>query len=73
MSCGRHIPGGVAEWLCSGLQSRGRRFDSDPRLQFERFSRSSGIFAGCRAGCLTYRLRSPDRGRNIKQAVNNTD
>src|SRR5262245_286193 len=24
--------GGVAEWLCSGLQSRGRRFDSDPRL-----------------------------------------
>ncbi len=27
--------GGVAEWLCSGLQSRGRRFDSDPRLQFK--------------------------------------
>jgi hypothetical protein len=26
--------GGVAEWLCSGLQSRGRRFDSDLRLQF---------------------------------------
>ena len=25
--------GGVAEWLCSGLQSRVRRFDSDPRLQ----------------------------------------
>lgn len=25
--------GGVAEWLCSGLQSRLRRFDSDPRLQ----------------------------------------
>ena len=25
--------GGVAEWSCSGLQSRGRRFDSDPRLQ----------------------------------------
>ena len=24
--------GGVAEWSCSGLQSRGRRFDSDPRL-----------------------------------------
>jgi hypothetical protein len=23
----------VAEWLCSGLQSRVRRFDSDPRLQ----------------------------------------
>jgi hypothetical protein len=22
----------VAEWLCSGLQSRGRRFDSDPSL-----------------------------------------
>src|SRR6185503_12894412 len=27
------LPGGVAEWSCSGLQSRGRRFDSDPRLQ----------------------------------------
>ena len=26
-------PGGVAEWLCSGLQSRVRRFDSDLRLQ----------------------------------------
>ena len=25
--------GGVAEWSCSGLQSRGRRFNSDPRLQ----------------------------------------
>src|SRR5205085_1971634 len=24
--------GGVAEWSCSGLQSRVRRFDSDPRL-----------------------------------------
>jgi ferredoxin len=23
----------VAEWLCSGLQSRGRRFDSDPSLR----------------------------------------
>ena len=26
--------GGVAEWSCSGLQSRVRRFDSDPRLQY---------------------------------------
>ncbi len=26
--------GWVAEWLCSGLQSRGRRFDSDPSLVF---------------------------------------
>ncbi len=26
--------GGVAEWLCSGLQSRLCRFDSDPRLQY---------------------------------------
>ena len=25
--------GAVAEWLCSGLQLRVRRFDSDPRLQ----------------------------------------
>ena len=27
--------GKVAEWLCSGLQSRERRFDSDPCLHFE--------------------------------------
>jgi len=25
----------VAEWLCSGLQSRVRRFDSDPRLHIK--------------------------------------
>jgi hypothetical protein len=25
----------VAEWLCSGLQSRGRRFDSDLSLHFD--------------------------------------
>src|SRR4051812_22299469 len=28
--------GGVAKWLCSGLQSRLRRFDPDPRLQFSK-------------------------------------
>jgi hypothetical protein len=28
----RNPGGGVAEWSCSGLQSRLRRFDSDPRL-----------------------------------------
>lgn len=26
--------GGMAEWLCSGLQSRVRRFNSDSRLHF---------------------------------------
>ncbi len=26
--------GSVAEWLCSGLQLRVRRFDSDPSLHF---------------------------------------
>jgi hypothetical protein len=31
--CLKHAQhGGVAEWSCSGLQSRVRRFDSDPRL-----------------------------------------
>ena len=28
------IDGWMAEWLCSGLQSRVRRFDSDPSLHF---------------------------------------
>ena len=30
-----YLYGWVAEWSCSGLQSRGRRFDSDPSLQFQ--------------------------------------
>src|SRR5690554_4884415 len=29
--------GAVAEWSCSGLQLRVRRFDSDPRLHFYSF------------------------------------
>ncbi len=32
-------PGGLAEWLCSGLQIRGSRFDSGTRLQFSRTSK----------------------------------
>ena len=35
--------GGVAEWLCSGLQSRVQRFDSAPRLH----PHYLGIFRGC--------------------------
>lgn len=30
--CSYRFNGAVAEWLCSGLQLRIRRFDSDPRL-----------------------------------------
>ena len=30
---GDRLEGWVAEWLCSGLQSRGRRFDSGLSLQ----------------------------------------
>ena len=33
----------MAEWLCSGLQSRGRRFDSDPSLQSTFLSPGGGI------------------------------
>jgi hypothetical protein len=36
--------GWVAEWLCSGLQSRGRRFDSDPSLQKLNRLRSEAVF-----------------------------
>lgn len=32
LTYGKGGMGEVAEWLCSGLQSRGRRFDSDLRL-----------------------------------------
>ena len=40
--------GGVAKWLCSGLQSRVRRFDPDPRLHEIRFyiNDSTGYLAG---------------------------
>jgi hypothetical protein len=47
--------GGVAKWLCSGLQSRVRRFDPDPRLQIpilsyattsaQVFGRAAGVSA----------------------------
>ena len=40
---GHHLEGWVAEWLCSGLQSRGRRFDSDPSLQSTFLSPGGGI------------------------------
>src|SRR5207253_46648 len=38
--------GGMAEWSCSGLQSRGRRFDSDSRLQINTPTRSKSSPAG---------------------------
>ncbi|EDZ67770.1 hypothetical protein NOC27_1097 [Nitrosococcus oceani AFC27] len=34
----------MAEWLCSGLQSRGRRFDSDPSLHFDHFDSFSSLY-----------------------------
>jgi hypothetical protein len=33
----RRQNGWVAEWSCSGLQLRSRRFDSDPSLHFVRY------------------------------------
>ena len=36
--------GGVAKWLCSGLQSRLRRFDPDPRLQYSKKSAVCAFF-----------------------------
>ena len=49
----------MAEWLCSGLQSRVRRFDSDPRLQF--MNRQAG-FGPRQPGfsVITSRDSSPD-------------
>jgi hypothetical protein len=38
--------GWVAEWSCSGLQSRVRRFDSGPSLQLE--SKKNSILPGWR-------------------------
>jgi hypothetical protein len=37
--------GGVAKWLCSGLQSRLRRFDPDPRLHIPE-KRCGAFFCG---------------------------
>ena len=37
----------MAEWLCSGLQLRKRRFDSDPSLQFPQYpSGAQAVRAG---------------------------
>src|SRR5690606_22494708 len=41
----RKSTGRVAEWLCSGLQIRVRRFNSDPGLQFRSSPASSGAFS----------------------------
>ncbi|SOY46568.1 hypothetical protein CBM2587_A160445 [Cupriavidus taiwanensis] len=59
-------PGGVAEWLCSGLQSRVRRFDSDLRLQLQAERRLMAPFLFSRsrlrrrdvAGMLHYSCRT---------------
>ena len=40
------VTGLVAEWLCSGLQSRVRRFNSDPGLHFPK-TRCGGFFVVC--------------------------
>ena len=37
----------MAEWLCSGLQLRVRRFDSDPSLHFPRLCPGGGIGRRC--------------------------
>ncbi len=42
--------GWVAEWLCSGLQSRGRRFDSDPSLSMQIMDACPGGGTGRRKG-----------------------
>ena len=36
--------GALAEWLCSGLQIRGPRFDSGRRLQITKDQPSAGFF-----------------------------
>jgi hypothetical protein len=56
LSCTQHVfdfavtirtRGGVAKWLCSGLQSRLRRFDPDPRLQFSKKRRRRFFYTTC--------------------------
>ncbi len=44
--------GPVAEWLCRGLQSPVRRFDSGPGLQGKRHGRPSALGAGAVAMAL---------------------
>jgi hypothetical protein len=50
-------PGGVAEWSCSGLQSRLRRFDSDPRLQ--KFAFRVRLLALCLASISSFSRQRP--------------
>ncbi len=75
--------GGVAKWLCSGLQSRLRRFDPDPRLQSSRKSAACAFFvcASCCARCPSGEIgrhsglkirRLPERGRTGSIPVSGT-
>ena len=56
----RQSKGGVAEWLCSGLQSRGRRFDSDPRLQHQAIKASRTPQVGWVIGYLSVASSQPN-------------
>ena len=57
--------GGVAEWSCSGLQSRLRRFDSDPSLQLL-ISFSNDVFEDLASETLEF------EGQRIKVATPET-
>ena len=54
-----HVTGRVAEWLCSGLQIRVRRFNSDLGLHLERKPRNGS------GPCGVFRLERP-RSQRIR-------
>lgn len=59
------VTGLVAEWSCSGLQIRVRRFDSDPGLQVQRHfseSRRSTIVYPLRSSSQTFLHAAPNAG-----------
>ena len=64
----------MAEWLCSGLQSRVRRFDSDFRLQIKPHGGVAECL--CDKGCNPYtgRLKSaPPPPSSISSSLSKTE
>ena len=63
--------GGVAEWLCSGLQSRVRRFDSDPRLHdtLWHIARHTKRTAEVKLFIYLYPWRAHANGRTVERPV----
>ncbi len=59
--------GWVAEWLCSGLQSRVRRFDSDPSLHL--FKHLRRFLRCCVPSCYRFATTKHNRCELLRRLI----